>query len=1253
MLKVILSVLAVACGLVSAQNSGPLQPPANGPRRVDPTWTALSNCTLHPAPGKTVEHATIVFRDGVITAILTGEPGAPARIPMGPRVVDATGLHVYAAFIDPFVEVDAPRPAPGAPGTHWNAGITPQRRALDGPGVDAATAEALRKVGFAAAGISPRTGIFRGTGALVSLARPSDDASIARPPVYRGDIYQAAAFETARGGYPGSLMGAIALARQTLSDAAWLAALPEGPARALALQNEACLAFLNPKDDTLTPFLFDTSDELDALRAAEVMREFSRRAILVGSGTEFRRLEAIAADGHAFVLPLNFPRTPDVGSLARIEQTELRDLMTWEQAPTNPRRLAQAGVRFAFTTAKLRDRALFTEHLRKAVKAGLSPDDALAALTTVPAAMLMADSMLGTVEVGKRANLLVTDAPLFDKGSRLRSLWIDGQANDLYTPADDLTGEWTVDLPGAPEANRRLTIERGNALTVHLNDTNVRATRVNVDGTRVQFTFDHTPLGGRQGVTAMSATIERDAGGRPARLSGQGVHADGSSFLWAARRQPRSLEGLWTIAFDRPQPDRPAPMLVISKDNAVTIVAADGAETSVESAWDGVTLRYDMPADTGMRVEATPDFTATPPTMRGIVIAPAGRFVFKGTRTSVQGAWRVTKADAVDRDPDADDALTIDIGRDSVTLTFTKPREGDQPRPRPTVIRAENVQIEGRTVRFTHDLAPLGGEGKSTDVIRVFADTLAGESTLPDGSTHTYEARRRTQPTESDDDDPHLADIPEALPMPFGPYGFTQRPAQGTFVLRNATVWTGTDRGILPGASVIVSAGKVIGVIDAGAAMPTLPADATIVDATGMHVTAGIIDAHSHTGISRGVNEGGQAVTAEVRIRDVTNPDTTNWYWQLAGGVTSVLNLHGSANAIGGQSQTNKVRWGAPRPNDMHFEGAIEGIKFALGENPRGANRGGGAQPTELRYPQTRMGVEMLIRDRFIAAREYAAARAGPNPPRRDLELDALAEILAGTRLIHCHAYRQDEIVMLCRVAADFGFKIGTFQHILEGYKVADYVRDYSLGGSGFSDWWAFKVEVQDAIPQGLPLMQMVGATTSFNSDSDELARRMNVEAAKAVKYVGMDEALAWNFVTLHPAMQLKIEDRVGAIRPGMDADLAVWTGPPMSTLSRCAMTFVDGRLLFSLDDDARHRDTIRAERARLIQKILAERRRTPEPAATPAADDAAPRRRGRPTEDLSDDEAADLRAYYLDLMHRGKTPNQPGVCGCGYSHFE
>jgi N-acetylglucosamine-6-phosphate deacetylase len=385
-----------------------------------------------------------------------------------------------------------------------------------------------------------------------------------------------------------------------------------------------------------------------------------------------------------------------------------------------------------------------------------------------------------------------------------------------------------------------------------------------------------------------------------------------------------------------------------------------------------------------------------------------------------------------------------------------------------------------------------------------------------------------------------------------------------------------------------------------------------------------------------------------VRIGDVTNPDAISWYRQLGGGVTAVNNLHGSANPIGGQNQVNKNRWGVANPDDMHFEGAKPGIKFALGENVKRSR-----STTNTRYPDTRMGVESFIRDRFTAAREYAAAMKTESPPRRDLELECLAEILAGERLVHCHSYRQDEILMLARLSAEFGFQLGTYQHGLECYKVADAVRESARGASLFSDWWAYKIEVQDAIPQAGPILHEQGVVVSFNSDSDELARRMNVEAAKAVKYGGLRPEEALKFVTINPAIQLDVASRVGSLEEGKDADFAIWSGDPLSSLSRCEATFVDGRELFSLEKDAEHRKRIASERQRLIQKVMNEGRR---PEARPSGEGAAPAGGGGPPgggRRRPPSEADAIREYYMSKLQRGLDADAHvcGECGLGLEH--
>ena len=369
-----------------------------------------------------------------------------------------------------------------------------------------------------------------------------------------------------------------------------------------------------------------------------------------------------------------------------------------------------------------------------------------------------------------------------------------------------------------------------------------------------------------------------------------------------------------------------------------------------------------------------------------------------------------------------------------------------------------------------------------------------------------------------------------------------------------------------------------------------MPAGAIVIDATGEHLTPGLIDCHSHTATDGGVNEAGQTISAEVRIGDFIDANDINIYRELAGGLTEAHVLHGSANAIGGQSQLIKLRWGLG-PEAMKCAGWKPTIKFALGENVKQANWG---ERFTTRYPQTRMGVEQLIRDEFEGAREYKEAWARGKdarglPPRRDLELDAIAEVLDGTRTIHCHSYRQDEILMLMKLCDEFKVPMGTFQHILEGYKVADEMAKRKIGGSTFSDWWAYKSEVIDAIPYNGAIMHDVGVVVSYNSDSDELARRLNSEAGKAVKYGGVSADEALKFVTINPAIQLKVQDRVGSIEVGKDADLALWSGPPLSVRSRCEQTWIDGRKYFDRALDQKQRADEAKLRAAIEQRVLLE----------------------------------------------------------------
>jgi imidazolonepropionase-like amidohydrolase len=400
----------------------------------------------------------------------------------------------------------------------------------------------------------------------------------------------------------------------------------------------------------------------------------------------------------------------------------------------------------------------------------------------------------------------------------------------------------------------------------------------------------------------------------------------------------------------------------------------------------------------------------------------------------------------------------------------------------------------------------------------------------------------------------------------------TAIPAAGTLVaVTNATIITATH-GTIEKGTVLIRNGKIAAV---GKDI-TVPAGAQVIDGTGKYVMPGIIDAHSHSA-SEGINEGSRSVTAQVRIEDVLREDAIGLYRSLAGGVTTLNILHGSANTIGGQNATVKVRWGLP-VDSMLFAGAPPGIKFALGENVRQTNIGNipGRTP---RYPRTRMGVEELLRESFTRAREYQAEwkayeearrqrgkeakNAEPIPPKRDLQLDALVEILEGKRLVHAHSYRSDEILMLLKVAKDFGFRIASLQHVLEGYKVADEIAAANAGASTFADNWAYKLEAFDAIPFNAALMAERGVKVSINSDSDERARRLYQEAAKAMKYGGASEEEAIRMITLNAAWQLGVDKLTGSIDIGKDADLAIFNGHPFAPASRVEMTLIDGRVFF------------------------------------------------------------------------------------------
>lgn len=976
--------ISLAAPIMRAQTT-----PAEGIRKNTPTVHALINARIVQAPGKAIEKGTLVVRDGIIQQV-----GAAVEIPKDARVWDMKGMTIYPGLIEAYSDYGLPKtpqPSPGRRQTeeqqqtpdargasYWNKGVLSNQNAAEQFLPDGKTAEKFRSQGFTSALIVPTRGIFKGTSALVNLGDGKANEMIVRSPVAQHIL-----LGVTQGGddYPGSLMGAIALIRQVMYDADWYQKAQEAYAKNPSLprpETNDALAALRDVVNKKLPVVIETGNEIDVLRAQKIAGEFSLNLIVRGNGNEYKRLDAVKATRRALLLPINFPDVPNVQTPEDALQLTLEQLRYWDEAPENPKRLQEAGVQFALTSATLKDPGTFLPQARRAVERGLSPDAALASLTTTPAKLFGVENRLGSLERGKAANFIITDGDLFAEKTIIRESWIDGKRYEVKPiPDNDPRGTWSVNLSAWMPDTAMLSL-KGETDALQGTLTRRKETKLSAASfaaSRLSFSFTGDSIG-QPGIVRMTAVVG------PTTMQGTGEWADGKSFIWTAARIGPAV-----------------PELDTTKKNEPT----------------------------------TASFSP---------VYPPGEF---------------------------------------------------------------------------------------------------GRATLP------------------------------------------EQPA--AVVVKNATIWTSGPQGVLHEADMIVEKGKII---QFGKNLP-LPKDAVVIDGTGKHVTPGIIDAHSHTAGTGGVNEAGQAVSAETRIEDVLNPDDIDIYRELAGGTTIAHVLHGSANPIGGQCQLIKLRWGM-LPEELKFEGAPPTIKFALGENVKQSNWG---DRYTTRYPQTRMGVEQIMRDEFTAALDYERAWQRWNrdksgiPPRKDLELDAILEIIRGRRFIHCHSYRQDEILAMMRVAEDFGFRVRTFQHILEGYKVADVMAKHGAGGSCFTDWWGYKLEVYDAIPYNGVLMHDQGVVVSFNSDSDELARRLNLEAAKAVKYGGLPEEEALKFVTINPAKQLKVDNRVGSLEPGKDADFVVWNGNPLSTYTMCEQTWIEGRRFFDRNEDQQLFDEAQRQRSVLIQKAL------------------------------------------------------------------
>lgn len=482
------------------------------------------------------------------------------------------------------------------------------------------------------------------------------------------------------------------------------------------------------------------------------------------------------------------------------------------------------------------------------------------------------------------------------------------------------------------------------------------------------------------------------------------------------------------------------------------------------------------------------------------------------------------------------------------------------------------------------------GDGK-TEFVRLTApvtdtDNLNGTGTLTNGNSVQWSAVK-TAPFNERKKSEKTTEIVSTIPVTFPnkAFGFSEKPQQQTLLFKNATVWTNEAEGIMKNTDVLIRNGKI-----AQIGQNLNVSGATVIDATGKHLTNGIIDEHSHIATAA-VNESGHNSSAEVTIEDVVNPDDINIYRNLSGGVTTIQILHGSANPIGGRSAIIKLKWGE-NADGLIISNTPKFIKFALGENVKQSNWSGG------RFPQSRMGVEQVFVDYFQRGKEYGETwkkykalsskeKARTPMPRYDLELETLWEILNEDRFISCHSYVQSEINMLMKVAEKFDFKVNTFTHILEGYKVADKMATHGVGGSTFADWWAYKYEVIDAIPHNAAIMHDAGVTVAINSDDAEMSRRLNQEAAKTVKYGGVSEEEAWKFVTLNPAKLLHLDDRLGSIKPGKDADLVLWSDHPLSIYAIAEKTLIEGVVYYDYTTMQQMQKSNDKERNMLINSMI------------------------------------------------------------------
>ncbi len=1074
------------------------------------------------SPERELEKADVLIRDGKIA-----EVAATIAPPVGAEVIDCQDKTLYAAFIDPLVDFSVATTA--RPDDHWNTFITPQRAAAGALPSDDKIAAQYRRAGFGAILLAPSDNIIKGSSAVVTTAKLPTAQTVLRAQAFQHIALVKERSE--RSGYPNSPMGVVALTRQTLSDAQWYQQAQQAFRADASLPSpdkNGALEALGPLVRGEQVALFDSGNELYALRADRMAREFNLRAVIRGSGREYRRMDAITETGRTFIVPVDFPRAPEVTTLDAATSASLQALMHWHLAPENPARLEAANVNFVITASGLSSPTELLDAVRKAIARGLSPQTALSALTTRTARLLEVDHLVGSIERGKLANILIASGPLWDKKSTIQETWVQGKRYQWQDKPDiDGSGRW------------KLTLQADGNLPTEL---------------ELQLDSMTDKPKGTLGLPGEIDKAAKTAGTRPGRRGEPKGEAKDETKADAqeAGKEPAKVE-----AVDKPE--KPTELKKPDSDNP-----------PIDDNKPVVPAPVDQPKPDAATPKADKPATAQPAEGQAVdAAATAGDKQPEEADKPVKTAELKQLAASdyrIEANFEAKKLVDDQKGTGRLALTLLKTEDGKQ-------------SLIGRILWPNGQVTTLTGQpaaDKKDEAKK--PDDKKPDDTKPENNSEDKKADDKKA------DDKKVEVLCE-VNYPLGAFGIAAAPAQPEWLLiQGGTVWTADVAGTLENTDVLVHRG-IIREIGKGLKAPE---GATIVDATGKHVSPGIIDCHSHMATDGGVNESGQAITAEVRVGDFIDCNDMNIYYQLAGGVTCANVLHGSANPIGGQNQVIKLRWGAT-DEAMKMREAPPGIKFALGENVKQSNWG---ERASGRYPQTRMGVEQIFRDRFEAAKLYKAARSAGGssrglPFRRDYELDAIVEILDKQRWIHCHSYRQDEILTFLRVLEEYGITVGSLQHILEGYKVADAMAKHGATGSTFSDWWAYKFEVLDAIPYNGALMHRAGIIVSFNSDDDELARHLNHEAAKAVKYGGLKPEEAIQFVTLNPAKQLRIDQYVGSITVGKQADIVVWSSSPLSTLSRCEQTWIDGKKYFDRAVDAEARTQADELRRQLVAKVL------------------------------------------------------------------